>query len=308
MNVFLELRNRLRTAVVKYEKILNPVLMGMLMFLGLHTLRESFGYFEFLSHGLVCFAISVVCAFLPTSVCALVLGAALFLHLSAMSAEVAVLVLGLFLLSIFFSRSYHAQQPFQLVALPLLNLLGVPSISPLFAGLFAGWADGTTILCGSVIAFYLRTVRDNTAVLMDASLDYGALDLLSLMIANPKFYVFLSAMTAMYAIVMFLRNRSISHAWLFAVIFGVLTELVIMLGGDLFMDEQASLPALLLGSLVTLLIGLLIYYLFQDFDYYRVERVQFEDDEYYYYVTAVPKIRITEEKKEVKEITGVSGK
>jgi hypothetical protein len=35
-----------------------------------------------------------------------------------------------------------------------------------------------------------------------------------------------------------------------------------------------------------------------------VETVQFSDDEYYYYVTAVPRIRLAEEDKEIKKITG----
>ena len=38
-------------------------------------------------------------------------------------------------------------------------------------------------------------------------------------------------------------------------------------------------------------------------DYSRVERVQFEDDEYYYYVKAVPKASVTQEDKKVKQIT-----
>jgi disulfide oxidoreductase YuzD len=37
-------------------------------------------------------------------------------------------------------------------------------------------------------------------------------------------------------------------------------------------------------------------------DYTRTERVQFEDDEYYYYVKAVPKNMIAEPKKTVKKI------
>ena len=39
------------------------------------------------------------------------------------------------------------------------------------------------------------------------------------------------------------------------------------------------------------------------FDYTRTEHVQFEDDEYYYYVTAVPKMHISEQEKEIKRIT-----
>ena len=37
-------------------------------------------------------------------------------------------------------------------------------------------------------------------------------------------------------------------------------------------------------------------------DYSRVEKVQFEDDEYYYYVKAVPKITVETPSKTVKRI------
>ena len=37
-------------------------------------------------------------------------------------------------------------------------------------------------------------------------------------------------------------------------------------------------------------------------DYSRTEKVQFEDDEYYYYVKAVPKIVVARPEKKVKQI------
>ena len=39
-----------------------------------------------------------------------------------------------------------------------------------------------------------------------------------------------------------------------------------------------------------------------DGDYSRAENVQFEDDEYYYYVKAVPKVILSRPKKTVKKI------
>jgi len=38
-------------------------------------------------------------------------------------------------------------------------------------------------------------------------------------------------------------------------------------------------------------------------DYSRTEKVQFEDDEYYYYVKAVPKMTVATPEKKVKKIT-----
>ena len=50
--------------------------------------------------------------------------------------------------------------------------------------------------------------------------------------------------------------------------------------------------------------------MFMNLDYARTERVQFEDDEYYYYVKAVPKKMVASEEKTVKHFgnTGSMGK
>ena len=56
--------------------------------------------------------------------------------------------------------------------------------------------------------------------------------------------------------------------------------------------------------LIVLAIGIILTYFIMDLDYSQVQNVQFEDDDYYYYVTAVPKIRLAREEKKVKKITG----
>ena len=47
-----------------------------------------------------------------------------------------------------------------------------------------------------------------------------------------------------------------------------------------------------------MLLAFVIQFLFMDLDYDRTERVQFEDDDYYYYVKAVPKKMVA-----VREVT-----
>ena len=46
----------------------------------------------------------------------------------------------------------------------------------------------------------------------------------------------------------------------------------------------------IVGSVISVVIAMIIQFLFFNLDYSRTERLQFEDDDYYYYVKAVPKI------------------
>ena len=139
---------------------------------------------------------------------------------------------------------------------------------------------------------------------LDDTANISAMDLIiNQMLGNHLFYFFIVALVVMFIVTYNIKCRDINHAWSLAAIFGVLSEFVIMLTGYLFTGNASSIGGLILGNIFTLLFGLGINYFVRDLDYSRVEKVQFEDDDYYYYVTAVPKIRIAEEHVQVKKIT-----
>ena len=55
------------------------------------------------------------------------------------------------------------------------------------------------------------------------------------------------------------------------------------------MTRIFSLVGVILGSIVCALIALVMQFFQFNLDYARTEKVQFEDDEYYYYVKRFPK-------------------
>ena len=58
----------------------------------------------------------------------------------------------------------------------------------------------------------------------------------------------------------------------------------------------------MLGSILALAVAKVIEFFRFCVDYSRTEKVQFEDDEYYYYVKAVPKMTVAAPSKTVKKI------
>ena len=68
------------------------------------------------------------------------------------------------------------------------------------------------------------------------------------------------------------------------------------------MDIAISYVSLVVGSLAAVLIALLVELFVFSVDYSRTEYLQFEDDEYYYYVKAIPKVSMTVREKTVKKI------
>lgn len=226
------------------------------------------------------------------------------LQVMSLSQSAGVMLFLMFMLSYIFSNAYQARQLTHFVGVTVLYRMHIPYLAPLWAGLFGNISEVTTIICGSVISFYLKTVHDSVPQIADAPDTVNALDLVQSMVSNPMFFVYELAIVGMFVMVWLFRSSKLKHSWVWAVIFGTLTEFVIMLGGSLFLNDSRGLTQITVGSLVTLIVGILLFFVFQDLDFKRVETVQFSDDEYYYYVTAVPRIRLAEEDKEIKKITG----
>ena len=67
-------------------------------------------------------------------------------------------------------------------------------------------------------------------------------------------------------------------------------------------DTVGYVCGLVLSVPVSALLMLVIKFFAFNLDYSRIEKVQFEDDEYYYYVKAVPKVTVSTPERRVKKI------
>ena len=68
------------------------------------------------------------------------------------------------------------------------------------------------------------------------------------------------------------------------------------------MDLQLSYIGLIVESLLAIIVALIVRFFVFAVDYTRTEYLQFEDDEYYYHVKAVPNAAVAIPEKTVKRI------
>ena len=121
-------------------------------------------------------------------------------------------------------------------------------------------------------------------------------------ISNKGMILTIVAFTATIIIVYLIRRLSVDYAWTIAIIAGALADVMILLVGDLIFDTNVSILGLIIGTVVSGLLAKVIEFFAFHVDYSRTEKVQFEDDEYYYYVKAVPKITVSAPSRTVKKI------
>lgn len=93
-----------------------------------------------------------------------------------------------------------------------------------------------------------------------------------------------------FLIVLMIRRMSVDYAWHFAIGAGIFAYILLTVIGILMLESGESFVGMVLSSVVTVFAGIVVQIFLFHVDYRRTERVQFEDDEYYYYVKAVPKI------------------
>ena len=127
---------------------------------------------------------------------------------------------------------------------------------------------------------------------------------LNQLLGNREMYLVLAIMVVTLVIVYIIRRMSIEHAWAVAIIFGILFEAVGMIAGDMVLGISGKTVTILVGSIISCVIAFVIQFLFSNLDYSRTERLQFEDDEYYYYVKAVPKAIVAGTDKKVTRFGG----
>ena len=127
-------------------------------------------------------------------------------------------------------------------------------------------------------------------------------------LGNKEMLITVVAFVFTLELVYIIKRLSVDHSWTIASIAGTIADVMILLLGDLMYDTNVSVIGILLGSVVSLGIALIIQFFVLGVDYSRTEKVQFEDDEYYYYVKAVPKMTVAAPEKTVKKINSQMGR
>jgi hypothetical protein len=85
----------------------------------------------------------------------------------------------------------------------------------------------------------------------------------------------------------------VRSSWFYAIGVGAAMHLILTLLCDFMFDISESYFILAINLILEVLVGITLWFFCFMVDYSREETVQFEDDEYYYYVKAIPKVTVT---------------
>lgn len=305
MTGLLVFREQLRKFYSKYELYITPASKFLLALVSILVINASIGYMSELKNFAVVLVLSLMCSFLPMNFTVVLAALVTLGHLYRFSIECAIVALAVFLLLFILYFRFSPKDTVVVLFTPICFVLKIPYVIPIAIGLVGTPFSAVSVASGVIVYYMLHYMNESASVLSTFEED-GALEkfryVIDGLMGNKAMYVTIVAFVATLIVVYFIRRLSIDYAWTIAIITGALLDILIVLFGELLYNTKISIIGLILGSLVAVGVAKILEFLVFNVDYSRTERVQFEDDEYYYYVKAVPKNTVAAPQKRVKTI------
>lgn len=310
MTTLLVAKQMLLAIYSKYEVYITPLLKFLLALVTLLLINSRLGYMEAVNRATVVLIVALMCSFMPMNFIVLMGAVFVLLHLYAFSLECAAVVGAGFLLLFLLYLRFSPKDTLVVVLLPLCFLIRIPYVIPISMGLIGTPASAVSVACGVIVYYMIHYVTQNATVIAAMTDEETAAKfkfIIDGLLNNREMVVTIAAFALTVIIVYLLRRMSVDYAWTIAMTAGAVVNIMVLLVGDLIFDINQSLLSVILGTIISFLITLVLQFFVFYVDYSRTEKVQFEDDEYYYYVKAVPKVTVTRPDKKVKQINSARG-
>lgn len=315
MTRLLEIKALLTGIYKKFDFIVNPIGKFIISLMIIVNLNQFFSYSPMLSKMSVNVVIAGLAAFLPGSWFLLMLIAAVGLQLFEVSMYAAAIVVLVMLVVYFLFARLQPKYAYLIILTPFMHSLGLHFILPIFAGLFLGPGAIVSLAVGVGIYRFAESIPGllnlhviDANVLQSPEMIMDMYKYVIDVLTHDKLMVLTIGVFAAVIIVMyFVKKIELDYIWYITIGAGTMTMIVAFAIGNVVLKTSQGMGSVFFGAVFAGLIVAAMQFFKFSLDYKRAERLQFEDDEYYYYVKTIPKVKATKQQKEVKKITEKQG-
>ena len=294
MMALLTLKSRLKSFFEKHYRILRCFGKAVLMIITLMIITSQLNYQAFLANHWIVLLLAVICAVTPDMASPLCVFLVTEIEVFQVSELIAVAIL------------LANRQSVVLASVPVLSVLQISYLVPIVGGLFFSPVMIPALISSVFFYFVLCGVQEYALAasrMTQESTFFEPLKyLLDYLRGNLLLYTLLVAFVLTFICVYLIRRSKIQYASQIAILVGAILNLSILLFANIFLELNVDLLLMVVSIVVCVLIAYLIQFFRLTLDYHGTRKLQFEDDEYYYYVTAVPKIKVAAVDKTVTRI------
>lgn len=305
MMALLEFRARVRAIYQKFSMYIDPMVKFLVALIVFTMINKTIGYDARFTKAPILLLLSLLCAFTPSSILVLLSMVVSIAHVYTVSKILAFLIILILIVLYCLFLRYTPKYGYVVVAVPILFTLNIPYAVPILLGLIANPLTILPTTCGIIVYYVFHIIRDEAAVQSAVSLEDTLLlyqRVLSKLVENKQMIMTIVVFALIIGIVYTVRRLKIEYAYEIAIGAGAVTSILGFLIVDLRLDISKQIGTMILGTLLSGILVVVIQFFRRVLDYTAVENVQFEDDDYYYYVKAVPKINVSVPQVRVKRI------
>ncbi|MCR5356166.1 MAG: hypothetical protein K6E63_02060 [Lachnospiraceae bacterium] len=299
MTTLLVIKEQLMGFFSRFEAYIVAVLKFILSMIALLLINADLGFMQKIDNGAIVLIVSLICSFLPMNLIVLILAAFILLHLYSLSLECAVIVAIVFVLMFLLYFRFSPRDACAVILTPICYMLKIPYVVPLTLGFVGTPMSCVSVGCGTVVYYmlgYVKANADRLAKSKSSSDPESALGsfkyIIDGLLGSDKMLLFVIAFAVVVVVVYMIKSLPVDYSWKIALGLGVVVNILVILIGCSALEVELSVGGVIFGTLISALIVFVIQFFIFNVDYSRTENVQFEDDEYFYYVKAIPKMSV----------------
>lgn len=300
----LEFKEKLKAFYAKGGIYIRYVCNFVLAFLSMFAMSRKIGGNGIISNPLICIALSIVCAFLPVNITVVIVTIYMIINLFTLSLELAMIALGVMVVIYLLYFRFAPKTGFIMILTPILFFLKLPYVVPVVAALTVGMTGIVPAVSG-VFIYYIITFAANYSTAISTLDVNNALQNINFIfnniLTNKELVTIVVSFAVVITMIYFIKRLSVNYSAIIAVIAGCVTDALIQIIAFAVLSVNFSIIGMIAGHIAAIIVGLAINFFIMSVDYTATEYVQFEDDDYYYYVKAVPKMSVAKKNVTIKK-------
>ncbi len=306
MKEIFQIRETLIIFYKKNEKWIIPVikfLIGILVF----TLVNKLNYIKEFNQVPIIILMGILTTILPLSLIVFLIIGMIVTQLVYLSIELAVIVGIILLCFLFFYIRIFPKESLLIFAIILAYYFKVPYLVVLVSAISFGVSAIAPIALGTFIWYSLPIIKELSKVGGTTIEELAKADLLEIpsTFANIYMYVINSIKAdqtwvisiiifAMVIFIMYIISfLQIDYSFYIAIGVGAVLNIISFMISTVIIDTNISILEVIVFTLLSTILACIIQFFTRILDYSSAERVQFEDDDSYYYVKIIPKVSIS---------------
>ena len=285
----------LKKIYAEYDEFILPAIKFLAALLVLFFLKGYIGYNSTFSRPLFLIVLSLVCSFLPAG--AITIAAAAFtilnMYKGSLSMTLVMCVYSMIVMVICFGL--RPGKTVVIALMPVFMILRIPYLIPMALAMIAGIGGIVPMTAGTVAWYILRYFHENhetLAYVKDPMMIVKEFVQIVNSILDDRSLIVLCLVFILGSITCYLISRTeFDHCRPVAVISSAVIMTLAEVAGDLYFKIKPDYLMMAVGIPVSLILVLLLDLFVFNVDYKGKQKLSFEDDEYVYYVKALPKVK-----------------